>query len=195
LYLLKLNPTTIAYYDTEMESEPGPPRVIDSPNLPRDTQVKVTLVSRPLLTPVARKSCAGVNMVYSRAERVFILEHYFASKSFAAVYEAFSKMYPDKEVRNKTTVHRLVTKFRDTGSVFDRKCVRSRTVLTGETLRNLEETLALSTTTLLQQFFGGHIVRRGLWPPPSTDLTPPNFFLWVFLKESVHSKNPRSFEE
>jgi hypothetical protein len=29
-------------------------------------------------------------MVYSRAERVFILEHYFASKSFAAVREAFS---------------------------------------------------------------------------------------------------------
>jgi hypothetical protein len=35
-------------------------------------------------------------MVYSRAERVFILEHYFASKSFAAVREAFSNAYPDK---------------------------------------------------------------------------------------------------
>jgi hypothetical protein len=56
-------------------------------------------------------------MVYSRAERVFILEHYFASKSFAAVREAFSNVYPDKEVPNKTTIHRLVTKFRDTGSV------------------------------------------------------------------------------
>jgi hypothetical protein len=47
-------------------------------------------------------------MVYSRAESVFILEHYFASKSFAAVHEAFSNAYPDKEVPNKTTVHRLV---------------------------------------------------------------------------------------
>jgi hypothetical protein len=56
-------------------------------------------------------------MMYSRAERVFILEHYFASKSFSAVREAFSNAYPDKEVPNKTTVHRLVTKFRDTGSV------------------------------------------------------------------------------
>jgi hypothetical protein len=51
-------------------------------------------------------------MVYSRAERVFILEHYFASKSFAAVRETFSNAYPDREVPNKTTVHRLVTKFR-----------------------------------------------------------------------------------
>jgi hypothetical protein len=41
-------------------------------------------------------------MVYSRAERVFILEHYFASKSFAAVPEAFNNAYPDKEVPNKT---------------------------------------------------------------------------------------------
>jgi hypothetical protein len=53
---------------------------------------------------------------------VFILEHYFASKSFAAVREAFSNAYPDKEVPSKTTIHRLVKKFRDTGSV----CVSSR---------------------------------------------------------------------
>jgi hypothetical protein len=42
---------------------------------------------------------------------VFIFEHYFASKSFAADSEAISSANPDK-VQNKTTVHRLVTKFR-----------------------------------------------------------------------------------
>jgi hypothetical protein len=36
-------------------------------------------------------------MVYSRAERVFILEHYFSSKSFAAVYEEFSSAYRVKQ--------------------------------------------------------------------------------------------------
>jgi hypothetical protein len=40
-------------------------------------------------------------MVYSRAERVYIFEHYLASKSFAALREAFSNVYPDKEVPNK----------------------------------------------------------------------------------------------
>jgi hypothetical protein len=54
--------------------------------------------------------------VYSVAERVFIPEHYFASKSFAAIREAFSNVYPDKEVPNNT-IHRMVTKYRDTGSV------------------------------------------------------------------------------
>jgi hypothetical protein len=56
-------------------------------------------------------------MVYPQEERVFIPEHYFASKSFAAVREAFINAYPDKEVPNKTTIHVLVTKFRDAGSV------------------------------------------------------------------------------
>jgi hypothetical protein len=89
-------------------------------------------------------------MVYSRAEHVFILEHYFASKSFAAVREAFSNSYPDKEVPNKTTtIHLLVTKSRDTGGICDRKHVRRRTVLTGETLRNSEETLKHNSFVLL----------------------------------------------
>jgi hypothetical protein len=54
--------------------------------------------------------------MYSQAESVFILEHYFASKSFAAVREVFSNVYSDKEVPNKT-IHRLVTKFRGAESI------------------------------------------------------------------------------
>jgi hypothetical protein len=49
-----------------------------------DTRVMATLVARPLLTPVAQKLCV-TNIVYSRAERVFILEHYFAPKLFSSV--------------------------------------------------------------------------------------------------------------
>jgi hypothetical protein len=82
----------------------------------------VTLESRsPLLLGRCSlqlcKSCAGANMVCSLAERVFILEHYFVPKSFAAVREAFSNAYPDKEVPKQTAVHWVVTKFRDAGSV------------------------------------------------------------------------------
>jgi hypothetical protein len=43
---------------------------------------------------------------------------------FAAVREAFSNTYPDKEVPNKTTIHGLERKFRETGSVCD-KCSSS----------------------------------------------------------------------
>jgi hypothetical protein len=42
-------------------------------------------------------------MVYSWVEHVFILEHYFASKSVVAVREALSNMYTDNKVPHKTT--------------------------------------------------------------------------------------------
>jgi hypothetical protein len=42
-------------------------------------------------------------MVYSRAERVFILEHHFTAKSSAAIRDTHSNGYPDKEVPGKTT--------------------------------------------------------------------------------------------
>jgi hypothetical protein len=64
-----------------------------------------------------RKGTASANTVYSRAERVFILEHYFALKSFVAAREAFSKDYPDKEAPNETRIRRMVTKFREKGNV------------------------------------------------------------------------------
>jgi hypothetical protein len=41
--------------------------------------------------------------------------------------------------------------------------------------------------SLLQEFFGDCIIRHGLWPPQSPHLTPPDFFLWGFLKEKVYS--------
>jgi hypothetical protein len=96
-------------------SEAGHARVIYPPNLPVTLESRKK-IARPLLTPVAQ-ICTSSNMVQSRGERVFILEHYFASKSSSAVREAFSNAYPDKEVTSKTTIHRLVRTFRDTGSV------------------------------------------------------------------------------
>jgi hypothetical protein len=107
--------------------------VIDSLTLPRGPRVEVSLISRPLLTSVAQKLCSA-NVVYSRAEREFFSK--IASKYFAAVCEAFSNTYPDKEVGlpMKTPIRRLVRQFRETGTVCDRKHVRVQTMLAGETL-------------------------------------------------------------
>jgi hypothetical protein len=60
-----------------------------SPDFPRDTPVSVILVATLLLSLVTQSS-VGASRVYSQAERMFILGHYFASKSFDAVREAFS---------------------------------------------------------------------------------------------------------
>jgi hypothetical protein len=90
------------------------PRVIDKRSFLADSSVKVILLARPLLTSVAQRFCRCKH-------GVFTLEHYTATKSFAALHEAFSNAYPDTEVPNKATVHRLVTKLRDTRNI----CVTS----------------------------------------------------------------------
>ncbi|XP_076545898.1 uncharacterized protein LOC143305599 [Osmia lignaria lignaria] len=54
---------------------------------------------------------------------------------------------------------------------------------------------AASTMQLLHEFFGDQIISRGLWPPRSPDLTPPDFFLWGTLKCQVYANNPRTLEE
>jgi hypothetical protein len=85
--------------------------VIISPKLSCGYLVSVTLDARPPLMPVAQKLCGYEHGVFT------IPEHYFASKSFANIREAFNNAYPENEVPNKAKVHRLVTIFRN------RKCL------------------------------------------------------------------------
>jgi hypothetical protein len=53
----KTQPKNNHYYGKKLNKQQALPRVTDSPNLPCDIRVKVTLVARPLLTPVAQKLC------------------------------------------------------------------------------------------------------------------------------------------
>jgi hypothetical protein len=39
------------------------------------------------------------------------------------------------------------------------------------------------------------IVSKGLWPPRSPDLTPPDFFLWSILKGHVYGNRPRTLQD
>jgi hypothetical protein len=118
-----------------------------------------------------------------------VLEHYFSSKSFVAVREAFSNAYSGSGVSNNTTGHRLVTKFRDTGTVCDRKYVRRRTLSPGETFRFFARDGAMghtaNTTALLQEFIAERIVRCSHWQPRSPDLSLQNSFCLDLLKNEL----------
>lgn len=72
---------------------------------------------------------------------MFVLYHYFSLQSFVAVRKELSISYHDKEVPCQTTVHQLVTTFQNRGNVWEEKHVPCRTVLTGNTLRNVIGTL------------------------------------------------------
>jgi hypothetical protein len=60
------------------------------------TLCNVTLLARLLLSADGGRIC-------SRAELVFIREHCFASKSSAAVREAFNIAFPDREVPDENS--------------------------------------------------------------------------------------------
>jgi len=46
----------------------------------------------------------------------------------------------------------------------------------------------------IQSFFGDRVISKGLWPPPSPDLTPPDYFLWGYLKGRVYQNKPRTID-
>ncbi len=50
---------------------------------------------------------------------------------------------------------------------------------------------------LNENFPGRWIGRRGPidWPARSCDLTPPDFFLWAYLKDKVYATKPRSIQD
>jgi hypothetical protein len=91
------------------------PRVPASPNLPRDARVKVTLVDRPLLTPIAHKLCRCEHGVHEQNVCSFsnIISHTKQRKE-----KVKRKKKEDKERRkekkmkpSKTRYHRVLSLF------------------------------------------------------------------------------------
>jgi len=43
----------------------------------------------------------------------------------------------------------------------------------------------------IQSFIGDRVISKGLWPPRSPDLTPPDHSLWGYLKGRVYRNKPQ----
>ena len=54
---------------------------------------------------------------------------------------------------------------------------------------------AKRTMEFLREKFGDRLIAKGFWPPRSPDLTPPDFFLWGYLKSRVYSTSPSTLDE
>jgi hypothetical protein len=79
-------------------------------------------------------------MSFSQVQRVFIVEHYLASRSYFPCQNEFRNSFPDSPVLNKSTRSRLVNRFRDTGSVQDRNRSGRPSVLSDDSLDNIRQT-------------------------------------------------------
>jgi hypothetical protein len=83
----------------------------------------------------------SARMSFSRVQRVFIVEHYLASRSYVTCQNEFS----DPPVLNRSTICRLVKRFRETGSVQDRNRSDRLSVLSDDSLDDIRQTLLRST--------------------------------------------------
>jgi hypothetical protein len=63
-------------------------------------------------------SCLSNNLIsrmsFSQVQRVFIVEHYLAPRSYLTWQNEFRDTFPDSPVPNKSKISRLVNRFRDT---------------------------------------------------------------------------------
>ena len=46
----------------------------------------------------------------------------------------------------------------------------------------------------IQSFFGDRVISKGFWPPRLPDLTPPDYFLWRYLKGRFYQNKPETIE-
>ncbi len=76
-------------------------------------------------------------MPFTRKQRIYLLERYLATKSYADTIAAFTAEYENTQVPNKSSISHLVKKFRETGSVMNALKIRTRTVLTPEKVKEM----------------------------------------------------------
>jgi hypothetical protein len=50
---------------------------------------------------------------------------------------------------------------------------------------------------LLDEVFGERerVISKGIWPPRSPELTPPDFFFWGAAKAKFYENNPHTLDE
>lgn len=76
---------------------------------------------------------------FTTEERTFITEQYFSTKSYLQVCASFAIRFPDTKLPFKSTIKRIVDRFRETGSVNDRKKQIKPRKITAEKIKKIKE--------------------------------------------------------
>ena len=88
---------------------------------------------------------------FTLAHRIFMYDSYVQIECCREVTRLRDR-FPDTRVPHRDTVRKLVNKFRETGSVLDRKLQRTRHVLTEENLDEIGQTLERSPRKSLSSY-------------------------------------------
>jgi transposase len=90
-------------------------------------------------------------MVFLQDQYVFILEHYFSTRSYRECLNAFRNSFPDSIVANKSTIQRLVERFRETVSIGEKRHSGCPSVLSNESLEDIRARLLQSPRKSLKE--------------------------------------------
>jgi uncharacterized protein YdbL (DUF1318 family) len=82
---------------------------------------------------------------------VFILEHYFSARPHAECQIAFRNSFPDSVVPNKSTIQRPVERFRETGSIGEKRRSGRLSVLSNDSLEDIRARLLQSRRKSLRK--------------------------------------------
>jgi transposase len=88
---------------------------------------------------------------FSQDQRVFILEHYFSTRSYAECQNAFRNSFPDSVVPNKSTIQRLVERFREAGSTGKKRRSGRPSVLSNNSSEDIRTRLLQSPRKSLRK--------------------------------------------
>jgi hypothetical protein len=88
---------------------------------------------------------------FPQDQRVFILEHYFFTRSYAECQNAFRNSFPDSVTLNKSTIQRLVERFRETGSIGEKRRSCRPSVLSNDSLEDVRARLFQSPRKSLRK--------------------------------------------
>jgi transposase len=105
---------------------------------------QVTSCCNLLASPSVVFQQSKSKMSFSQVQRLFIIEHYLASRSYFTCQNEFRDTFPDSPLSNKSTIYRLVNRFRDTGSVQDSNRSGRPLVLSDDSLNDIRQTLLRS---------------------------------------------------
>jgi len=125
-------------------------------------------------------------MSFSQERRTFIIEHDFTSHSYVTVRERFGNTFPDVSAPQKSTIKRIIDRFRTHHTIENLPKAGRPSV---HTSKNVDKAI-----TEFEQYPHISIRRAAAAFGLSPDLSPPDFFLWAYLKNHVYEKNPKTLE-
>jgi len=80
-------------------------------------------------------------------ERVFILESYLKTMSYAHYRQSFFEKFR-RQAPVKSAIAKMITKFRETGSLLGKNRNRQKSVLTPGILRDIQTAISFPTLTV-----------------------------------------------